>query len=69
MWEMYYILYFTILSIHRQVWFVERLLLHKSDANNVLSTAITYRSVLLCIVYHTMLCASRCTDSVELAPC
>ena len=40
-------------SIHRQVWFdsqagvvrVERLLLHKGDANNVLPSAIAYRSV------------------------
>ena len=36
-------LYFAILSMHRQVWFdkqagvvrVERILLHKGDANNV----------------------------------
>ena len=46
-------LYFAILSIHRQVWFdtqagvvrAERLLLQKGDANNVLPTAIAYCSV------------------------
>ena len=43
---------------------VERLLLYKDDATNVLSS-IAYRSAqwILCIVYRTMRCVSRYTGA------
>ena len=45
MWEMYYVIFHYFIDTQVGVVHAEHLLLHKGDANNVLPTAIAYRSV------------------------
>ena len=57
MWETYYAIFSYFIDTQAGVVRAERLLLHKGDTNNVLSTTIAYAVCIVIYQYNCVMCA------------